>query len=442
MALSNIYAPLTCILLLLRHFLLLVEFSNVFVTFASANTITEGKILNLSQTITSSAQVFELGFFSPRNSTFYLGIWYKNIEPRTVVWVANRVRPLTGSSPYLTLEKGNLAIVDDGITYRISGLSSARNLSLELSDLGNLVLRGGPGSDVIWESFDDPTDTFLPGMKIGIDKRSGKVWSFIAWENENDPSPGTVSFKVNPQNLDEFIILKGNQTYWSTGSYNGMTFQNMPELRTNSIYHFSFVRNENASYFTYSSSNTSIWSRCFLDGATGRLSQLTWVEGVKLKQWNIFWSAPRGSCDIYSFCGPFSSCNKEHCQCLEGFRPLDSKSWEQNHTSGGCVRKVPLQCEESSLAEGKQDGFSMVPNVVVPLNSMITYTTGEECRRNCQKNCSCSAYTYTGGGSCFLWSGGLLNLRQLDDGDPSGGQLYLKLAADELQNKHGTILSI
>ncbi|OWM81212.1 hypothetical protein CDL15_Pgr007243 [Punica granatum] len=131
---ANIYAPCICIRLPLWA-CFLIQLCNFAAASASTDTIIEGQRLGHSQTLTSSGQVFELQFFFLQNSTnSYLGIWYKKIEPRTFVWVGNRVQPLKGSSPYLTLKQGNLVIIDDRITYSVSDLSSAQNTRLTLLD--------------------------------------------------------------------------------------------------------------------------------------------------------------------------------------------------------------------------------------------------------------------------------------------------------------------
>ena len=43
----------------------------------------------------------------------------------------------------------------------------ANNPVLQLLDSGNLVLRDENSGISLWESFDYPSDTFLPGMKMG-----------------------------------------------------------------------------------------------------------------------------------------------------------------------------------------------------------------------------------------------------------------------------------
>uniref|UniRef100_A0A7N2LK54 Bulb-type lectin domain-containing protein n=1 Tax=Quercus lobata TaxID=97700 RepID=A0A7N2LK54_QUELO len=68
----------------------------------ATDSITQSQTVNEGRTLVSAGGSFELGFFSPGNSTNrYLGIWYKNIPVTTVVWVANRsipIKDLSGSS--------------------------------------------------------------------------------------------------------------------------------------------------------------------------------------------------------------------------------------------------------------------------------------------------------------------------------------------------------
>ncbi|RVX16144.1 G-type lectin S-receptor-like serine/threonine-protein kinase [Vitis vinifera] len=161
------------------------EFADAF-----TDTISQGQSITTSQTIISAGGEFELGFFSPGNSTkYYVGIWYKKISEPTIVWVANRDYPFTNPSVVLTVRTdGNLEVWEGKISYRVTNISSNSKTSATLLDSGNLVLRNDNSS--IWQSFDYPSDTFLPGMKLGYDKRAGKTWSLVSWKSTEDPSPG------------------------------------------------------------------------------------------------------------------------------------------------------------------------------------------------------------------------------------------------------------
>ncbi|KAL1213227.1 G-type lectin S-receptor-like serine/threonine-protein kinase [Cardamine amara subsp. amara] len=68
------------------------------------DTISINQTLSVSQTIVSggdtivsSGDIFELGLFNPTPGAIgflYIGMWYKQISPRTIVWVANRESPV------------------------------------------------------------------------------------------------------------------------------------------------------------------------------------------------------------------------------------------------------------------------------------------------------------------------------------------------------------
>ncbi|GLU23124.1 hypothetical protein SLE2022_391530 [Rubroshorea leprosula] len=49
---------------------------------SSADTITPSKSIKYPESIVSNGSKFQLGFFSPANSTdLYVGIWYNGIDP-------------------------------------------------------------------------------------------------------------------------------------------------------------------------------------------------------------------------------------------------------------------------------------------------------------------------------------------------------------------------
>ncbi|KAI3737031.1 hypothetical protein L2E82_27025 [Cichorium intybus] len=66
---------------------------------AEMDTIAASHYIRDGETIISSGEMFELGFFSPgKSKNRYLGSWYNKVSPRTVVWVANRDTSLTNTS--------------------------------------------------------------------------------------------------------------------------------------------------------------------------------------------------------------------------------------------------------------------------------------------------------------------------------------------------------
>ncbi|KAF9598115.1 hypothetical protein IFM89_025351 [Coptis chinensis] len=404
----------------------------------AADTISAGQSLIPNQTLISKDENFELGFFQPGTSpNSYIGIWYKkvSVEYKTVVWVANRDTPLTDLASFeLKLsEDGNLVLLNQlkVAVWSTNITSSAMNSSeVVLGGDGNLVLRNRvKPSDVFWQSFDHPTDTWLPGGKIRYDNRTKKAQLLTSWKNINDPGTGLYSLELDPTG-DQYVISRNRtQRYWTSGPWNGRIFSGVPEVRSNYIYNIRYTKNENESYFTYSLYNASIVSRFVMD-VSGQLKQSSWAAYTK--NWFLFWSQPRQQCDVYDFCGAFGMCdqNLPSCTCLDGFKPRTPKEWNITDYSGGCVRQTSLQCNT--------DEYSLLQNVKFPANqssnqqslAVPSASGADECKSACLNNCSCSAYAYSRG--CSVWNGDLLSPQKAPDGDASGIDLYLRLAASDI----------
>lgn len=151
-------------------------FFQVSINFGS-DTISVSQSLSGNQTIVSAGKVFELGFFSPGMSlNYYIGIWYEDI-PATVVWVANREKPVSDMfSSALRISYGNLVLFNESqipvwSTYVDSTTSSS--VRAVLQDDGNLVFVDGYDSPrILWQSFDSPADTLLPGARFSYSKRT------------------------------------------------------------------------------------------------------------------------------------------------------------------------------------------------------------------------------------------------------------------------------
>lgn len=386
-----------------------------------------------NQSIVSSDENFELGFFKPGNSKkYYLGIWYKNIITQTIVWVANREKPLSATDMYsaeLKVLHRNLVLITESKklfwSTNISNTISSNTLVAILSNDGNLILSDGSNSTPpLWQSFDHPTDTWLPNAKINYDKRTNTTSILTSWKNSEDPSPGIFSVEMDQSNRQFLVKWNRTEMYSYSGPWNGRIFSLMPEMSFNSEkYNFTYGDNENERYFMYSLRNSSK-IRLTLD-VSGQIRHLMWVEN--LMEWQIFTSQPRQPCEVYASCGSFSICNKEStpfCNCLTGFTPRSDTEWDLNDHSGGCVRKISLQC-----ADGKIKGrFLMNPNVTLPEHSQtVPAASAEECHSTCLNNCSCNAYAYDRS-VCSIWNE-LLNLKQLSPEDGSGSVIYTRLDA-------------
>ncbi|GMH24318.1 hypothetical protein Nepgr_026161 [Nepenthes gracilis] len=404
----------------------------------AADTLTPIDSLNDGdgKTLISSGKVFEIGFFSPGSSNNrYLGIWYKS-SPLTVAWVANRNNPLTDRSGSLRIRDNILVITNKNGTIFWSSNSTAADQSsvAQILDSGNFVLRNASGSDsgnYFWQSFDHPTDTLLPGMKLGWDMKTGLNRILTSWKSSDDPSNGDYSCGVEVRGLPQIVIRRREAEVFRTGESNADQFSSRNPVTENTIQKATFVYNSEEVYFTFELVDPAIFMRLQMD-ENGYLDGYLWDGRL---EWEILFSLQKDLCDIYNLCGPNGLCYIDlahNCECLTGFIPKSPKDWDVFNKNDGCVRISPLDCRNG-------EGFIKYNNVkwpdVVSFRENLSITD-TDCRSYCLKNCSCTAYAYLASNSsehgCLFWYGDLFDVRiSLSN---YGQDLYVRLSAATMKS--------
>ncbi|KAL0012646.1 hypothetical protein SO802_007754 [Lithocarpus litseifolius] len=399
------------------------------------DTITSPQSITDPDYIISNGSTFKLGFFSPVNSTNrYLGIWYNRISVFTVVWVANREKPLNDSSGVLTIsEDGNLVVLDrqKEILWSSNVTKSVANSNFHLLDSGNLVLRENTRGKIVWESFQHPSNTFLPKMKLGVNLRTNQTVQYTSWKSPSDPSIGSFSVGMASGSIPEAFIWKDGRPYWRSGPWNGQIFIGEPDW--NPEYHngFSVVDDkEGTVYSTFDYANELPLSK-FVLNSQGNLVQTYWDDSKE--DWKVVGLAPKGECDVYGTCGAFGSCDSLSspiCSCIGGFEPKIIEEWNRGNWTSGCIRKAPLQCQRvsNSVEEEKADWFLKLKMFKVPDFTERSYGAKESCRKQCLENCACVAYAHDAGIGCMSWSGNLIDLRKFSI---RGSDIYIRLAYSE-----------
>nr|KYP41494.1 Putative serine/threonine-protein kinase receptor [Cajanus cajan] len=437
-------AILTILILMTKLFFFFSKFS------AATDTITQSESLEENTTLVSNDETFELGFFTPGSSSQnrYLGIWYKNIPGRTVVWVANRETPIKDNSTKLTITKqGNLVLVTQNgtVIWSTNATTKAIGVVAQLLDSGNLVLRDEKDTNpenYLWQSFDHPSDTFLPGMKMGWDFKRGLHRGLTAWKNWDDPSPGDFTGTILHTNNPEETMWKGTIEIYRIGPFDGTKFSGNPSLPSNSVVNYTFVSNEDELYLTYSMNDKSVISRIVLNQSLYVRQRLTWNKDSQ--NWMVSSKLPSDLCDNYNICGAFGICDVGQapvCSCLDGFKPKSLQNWTQMNWYQGCVHEQTWRCREKNM-----DGFQKFSNIKAPdtkrswVNASMTL---EECRVTCWKNCSCMAYANSDirgeGSGCAIWFDDLLDIRLI----PNAGQdLYIRLPVSETDNSKKKVVVI
>lgn len=422
---------LNCISLALLFYLALLPFLSLFSH--AIDTLKPGQSFQDGKTLVSAAEIFELGFFSPgKSSNRYVGIWYYNFSIDTVLWVANRESPVTDKLGSLAIGDDGSLVVLDG-TKRIiwsSNTSVPKNNSLvQLMDNGNLVLNNS--GSVAWQSFDHPSNTYMPGMKAGLDLRTHVNQKLTSWTSEDDPAPGNFSLGMDPSESTQIFMWDGTKPRWRSGRWNGQVFIGVQDMVAGYVYGFrlSNFEQEQKMYFYYNELNSSHRYVLTWDGIAKHMIWRNDTNG-----WYQFWAQPLTDCEIYNKCGKYGSCTDGAtpiCSCLRGFVPASSEEWSKGNWSSGCIRRTPLGCgRKNSSEEAGGDGFLRLGGVKLPDISdwyMVVDTDG--CEELCLSNCSCTAYALVTGIGCLIWGVDLLDIHMFSSG---GNDLYLRLAASEL----------
>ncbi|KAM3707435.1 hypothetical protein ACJW31_02G024800 [Castanea mollissima] len=419
-----------------------------FVLSGAADSITNSESLSEGITLVSKHESYALGFFSPGNSSNrYLGIWYNNIPVRTVVWVANRLNAINDSSGMLMVNSsGSLVLLSQNRTVAWSANSTkqARNPIVQLLDSGNLVLREENEENpenYLWQSFDYPSDTWLPGMKLGWDLRTGLERRLTSWKSPDDPSPGELSWGIELHNYPEIVMNKSTEKFFRTGPWNGLSLSGAPDLlKENPVYTYDFVINSDEVYFIFNMITNSVISRALLNETSSLYERYIWVsEG---KKWSLYLSMPKDNCDGYNLCGPYGNCiigESPICQCVEGFKHKSPDTWNPDEWSKGCVRITQLSCKDKDkIGFAKHVGLKMPDTTYSWVNGSMNL---DECRVKCLNNCSCRAYANSnienGGSGCAMWFGDLIDIRRVaaNGRDAYMQDVYIRMPASEQEEK-------
>ena len=152
--------------------------------YSSTDTLEQGQEIKDGAALVSAGGHFRLGFLNVTSNNYYLGIWNNDDVARlgNSVGIANRDTPIFNNSGSLTIDgKGSLKISHNGgLPIVLYSGQEATNISAVLLDSGNFVVHElsseGLMKRELWQSFDYPTDTVLPGMKLGVNRKTGHTY--------------------------------------------------------------------------------------------------------------------------------------------------------------------------------------------------------------------------------------------------------------------------
>uniref|UniRef100_A0A7N2MCL6 non-specific serine/threonine protein kinase n=1 Tax=Quercus lobata TaxID=97700 RepID=A0A7N2MCL6_QUELO len=335
------------------------------------------------------------------------------LDLSVIVWVANRDDPLinttTGAFGFTT--DGNLMVLDTSSgkvhwyseRYYSCNPCNTTDKIVNLTDSGNLVLYGYSyeygNVTSLWESFKNPTDTFLPGMTLPLD---GNI-NLTSWRGRDDPGSGNFTFMLDATGNRNAIVAnkEGTTIYWKS-SVGLFTFLTTTEVQNDADF-------ENAR---------------LVMNFTGKIEH--WVQNTN-GTWYLSDAEPSNNCSMYNACGNFGSCNlnkKLKCKCLPGFKPYVAQKWHSGDFSDGCT-KNSVSCGNTFLS------LKMM-KIGKNLEQRSWVENETECKELCLKHCECKSYSYNRGSEmpCWIWKQELVNLQEEYEG---GYNISIRVAISDIE---------
>uniref|UniRef100_A0A0A0LAF2 non-specific serine/threonine protein kinase n=1 Tax=Cucumis sativus TaxID=3659 RepID=A0A0A0LAF2_CUCSA len=351
-----------------------------------------------NQFLISPNGTFSSGFYRVGNNSYCFSIWFTNSFHKTVVWMANRDKPVNGEQSRLTLNfDSNLILTDaDDTVVWSTDTTSVGEIELRLLETGNLVVMN-QSQHFIWQSFDFPTDTLLPTQRFL------KTSTLISMRSLGTYLSGFYYFKFNDDNILN-LIFNGpslSSIYWPytlvLSFVNGRNPYNSSRIaildETGSF--------ESSDGFQFNATDDGVGPKRRLtmdyDGVL-RLYSLDESTG----NWKITW-LPGGridACMVHGLCGDYGICEYNPlptCTCPPGFSRNDPSDWTK-----GCKPPFNFTCDSSYNSSSSKE-FDFLP---LPNTDYFGYDWGyaagvpiEICKNICLTNCKCAGFGYAMDGS-------------------------------------------
>ncbi|KAI8556707.1 hypothetical protein RHMOL_Rhmol05G0274800 [Rhododendron molle] len=392
-------------------------------TSRNRNYLERGSSLSVEQAeddsalITSPDSSFTCGFYRVGTNAYGFGIWFTNSRDRTIVWMANRDKPVNGQGSRISLRgDGAMDVTDvDGSVAWETNTSSTAAQRAELLNSGNLVLKD-PSGKILWQSFDFPTDTLLPYQTFTKSKK------LISSLRNGTYAPGYFSLYFDSDNVLR-LVYDGpdiSSLYWPNPDFdiyaNGRTNYNSSR--------FAFLDDMGRFFssdqlqFNATDMGFGIKRRLTLDyDGNLRLYSLDHSTG----SWVVSWMALGQQCLVHGLCGKNGICahgrQGAKCTCTPGYEVIDPSDWNQ-----GCKPKFNLSC---SNPDQPVKFVELLYSDYYGFDLNTTKISFDDCKEICLKDCRCEAFNYRllGEGVCFLKSALFNGFHTLS----SPSRIYLKM---------------
>ncbi|KAE8670602.1 hypothetical protein F3Y22_tig00112114pilonHSYRG00003 [Hibiscus syriacus] len=348
--------------------------------------------------------------FHPHAGLFLVSIWFDKVPNKTLVWYAfengSPILAHAGSKIELTAENGLVLLNPRGDQLWKSDIATDEASYCVMNDTGNFVVRSR-NSDVLWQSFDHPTDTLLPTQILGI---NGKLFSR---QNENNFSQGRFQLSLQTDgnlvlsmvNLPTKLVYEGPFYTSDTNDAANESNSGFQLIFNGSGDVYVLRRNRRTSYVRtgvrVALPTADFYQRMTLD-FDGVFAQYYYPKrSTSVENWTTVWSKPDNICNRMGdrgsgACGFNSICRlnengRPTCRCPPGFSLLDPED-----KYGSCKPEVELDCrEDERIPMEDLYGITVIlntdwPGLINDYEKLHPYNE-QDCETACLRDCMCAA---------------------------------------------------
>ncbi|XP_044410172.1 G-type lectin S-receptor-like serine/threonine-protein kinase SD2-5 [Triticum aestivum] len=309
-------------------------------------------------------------------------------EQPQVVWSANRARLVSENATLEFNTDGNLVLCDaDGSHVWSTNTSNRSVAGITITDIGNLVLFDHKNATV-WQSFDHPTDTLLPGQSLLEGMR------LIANTSATNTTENHFFITVLPDGLYAYVESTPPQVY----------------LKFYFSYHMGQHKaRKGPTEVTFINGNLTILGQPRKQDMYILLPQDTYIQYMRLdfdghlrlygwsdEEWTVLFdvmqSEGMNDCDYPTVCGENSICTDGQCGCPVENNSSSSyfKLVDERKPNLGCTPLIQITCQEI-----QHHRLLTLPNIsYFDSSHMVNATSIDDCKRACLKNCSCMAVLF------------------------------------------------
>ncbi|KAK7308062.1 hypothetical protein VNO77_41653 [Canavalia gladiata] len=380
----------------------------------------------------SPSRDYAFGFYNV-SGRYLVGIWFDKIPHKTLVWSANRDEPAEIGSTINLTQSGQLVLQHvNGESFPIyNGINTT---SAVMQNDGNFVLMDLV-SNIIWQSFDSPTDTLLLGQTLSMDQKP-------LYSNAIDYSTGQYSLEI--QKSDGNILLKAYQftdaAYWSSGT----TQDKNVTIVFNSTTAFLYAINDKQQIIYNMSTQVSgeiedYYHRVVIDDQGNLQKSIYHKENGS--EWAPVWKAVTQPCRVTALCGLYGFCNSSDtdsfsCECFPGYTPLDATA-----PSKGCyLNEVKNLCAANSSSSEFNVEVKEIQDADIPNDSYffldLQVKNGmdlESCKKELMDDCICMAVVLDGT-DCHKKKWPIINARRIIP-DTSTRVILIKVPRVNMDNE-------